>query len=516
MQRSRFFLSLAVLTAGLLYLGAWHRADHAHGVTPSAEGLMAPLDDAYIFGQYARQALRGEWLHYTPGAPISTGVSSASWLLALTALMGLGWPLTWAAWALGLACLAWSVLSLLRLSQRLFPRLPDWALPVLALAHASTVANFFQGMDTGLLVAALLATAEAALDPRARARFWGLGLLLAFTRPEGQVALPFLALARAWPISVPARWRALAFGLGLAALPSLGLWAISGSAVPDSVRPKSAATAALPLGEHLQKSGHFALQVTSQLMMGLVPPESAIGYVGDKASGNDPARHFPPLTFVLAALGLFLSWRFGDQRPWWTAMGLLWLATLFALSWGLPVGWHRHRYLTPLWPLLILGIAAVLQAAQDERVPQAKLVRSAVLTLWLGWGVLQWPWFLRATEQSATNYAAGNREAAFALAGRPSGIVAVEDAGLIAYYGGHPTCDLLGVTDHRLALLQAQGPAAVEAALRALPPAQRPVAALLHDDRPGSYAKLWNAKGLLVREQALGYMTLWVFKWGKS
>ena len=90
MQRSRVLLYLAVLAASLAYLSAWHAADHAPGVTPSAERLMAPLDDAYIFGQYARQALKGEWLHYTPGAPISTGVSSFSWLLGLTALMGLG------------------------------------------------------------------------------------------------------------------------------------------------------------------------------------------------------------------------------------------------------------------------------------------------------------------------------------------------------------------------------------------------------------------------------------------
>lgn len=513
MQRSHIFLSLAVLTAGLLYLGVWQRADHALGATPSAEGLMAPLDDAYIFGQYARQALHGEWLHYTPGAPLSTGVSSWSWLLALTALMALGWPLTWAAWALGLACLAWSVHSLFRLGQRLFPALPAWALPALFPVHASSVSLYFQGMDSGLLLAALFATLRAALDPAATRRFWALALLLVFTRPEGQIALPFIAVARAWPDQGAARARALVSGLVLALLPTLGLWALSGSPIPDSVRPKTAALSRLSLNEHAVTSATYAAKVCGNLLLGLAPAGTQVGVVGDADSGNDPSRHFPPLALLLALLGLAWAWRSGQQRPWWLAVLAAWLATLLLLSWELPVGWHRHRYLAPLWPLLLLGTAGLLQACQERSRSGARLLRSMALMLWIGWGALQWPWFLKATELSASNYAAGNRQAAFALRSLPQGIVAVEDAGLIAYYGGHPTLDLLGVTDHRFALRQAEGMAAVESALRALPPQERPVAALLHKGRPGSYEQRWSQSGFLKRSAEMGYLTLWVFDW---
>lgn len=508
MKRSRVLLYLAVLAAALAYLSAWHAADSAPGARPSAEGLMAPLDDAYIFGQYARQALHGQWLHYTPGAPISTGVSSATWLLALTALMGLGWPLTWAAWALGLACLGWSVHSLLRLGARLFPSLPDWLLPLLFLAHASSVSLFFQGMDSGLLLAALLAAAEAALDPEARAKFWCLGTILAFTRPEGQLAFPALALARAWHRQSRAKTAVLA--LSLAALPSFGLWAISGSMVPDSVRPKTAAMDRLSFSERSATAVRYAAQVTTELMMGIVPARASVGYVGNAQAGNDPAKHFPPLALLAAFLGIVFAWDKKEQRAWWLGMSAAWMGILLALSWDLPVGWHRHRYLGSLWPLMILGVAAALQALRGAGKPWDRAGRSALLTLWLGFGLLTWPWFLRATYQSAANYAVANREAAFALKELPGDqAVAVEDAGLIAYYGGRSTVDLLGVTDHRLALVQARGNEAVLLALDE----QRPMLALLHPVRSGSYSGLWTSNGLLTVQQPLGGMTLYRFNW---
>jgi hypothetical protein len=516
MRRSRFVLIFAVLVAGLAYLGAWHAADSGPGITPSTEGLMAPLDDAYIFGQYARQALHGQWLHYTPGAPLSTGVSSATWLLGLTALMGLGWPLTWAAWALGMACLAWSAHSLLRLSPRIFPQLPDWLLPLLFLAHASSVSLYFQGMDTGLLLAALFATAEAALDPEGSARFWALGAILVFTRPEGQIAFPAIAWARALP-GQRLPWRSACLALALAALPTAGLWVLSGSPVPDSVRPKTAALGRLDIDDATRVAGLYAAQVSGELLLGLVPPGTSIGVIGNAAAGNDPAKHFPPLALAIAAFGLWLACRDPQKRSWWLGLAAAWLATLALLSWTLPVGWHRHRYLAPLWPLMLLGFSAALNAWAGMRGPWPRAARSAALVLWLGFGAMTWPWFVRSCYQSGRLYAAANREAAFDLKALPlTGPVAIEDAGLIAYYGGHETVDLLGVTDHKIALAQRAGHAAVLQELLHLPPQRRPAQALLHPTRMGSYSEVWSRLGLLDRSQALATMRLYHFHWDEA
>jgi hypothetical protein len=517
MKRSRVLIYLAVLAAGLAYLGVWRAADQAPGLTPSGEGLMAPLDDAYIFGQYARQALHGQFLHYTPGAPISTGVSSFSWLLALTGLMGLGLPLTWAAWALGLACLAWSVHSLLRIGGRLFPALPDWVLPLLFLAHASSVSLYFQGMDTGLLLAALLATAEAATDLKAGTRFWTIGSLLAFTRPEGQIAFPLLALARAWPLGTKRRFETAAVSLGLALLPTLGLLWISGSTLPDSVRPKMAGIARLSIGQHAMVSGAYAAQVLGPLMNGRVGVEQSIGFVGNAASGNDPSKHFPPLALAIAALGVGLTLRRGQRRPWWLGLAAAWLVTLACLSWTLPVGWHRHRYLAPLWPLIVIGVGACLHQLRSTDAALARFGNGAVLALWLGFGALTWPWFLDASRQSGLRYAQANREAAFALrTAKETGPVAVEDAGLLAYYSGREIVDLLGVTDHLLAQVQVSGRPAVLEELLHLPPDRRPRWAGLHTQRGDSNREAWIKFGFLGEPRTLAAMQLYPIQWGPA
>ena len=105
MIRYRVWLLAAALLGGLVFLFAWRSAELAPGVLPAGDGLAVPLDDAAIYFQYARQALQGEWLRYSPGAELSTGVTSPLYFVLLTACMGLGLsgPLT--AWLLGLACL---------------------------------------------------------------------------------------------------------------------------------------------------------------------------------------------------------------------------------------------------------------------------------------------------------------------------------------------------------------------------------------------------------------------------
>jgi hypothetical protein len=255
----------------------------------------------------------------------------------------------------------------------------------------------------------------------------------------------------------------------------------------------------------------YALKVSRRILLGL-PGEGPVGNAGDAGAGNDPSRHFPPLALLSAALGVLALLR-GPQRQSAVALALLWLLTLGTLSLTLPVGWHRHRYLAPLWPLMLLGFVSTLQwLSLRSALTWARGLRAALLMLWLGFGALQWPWFLKMSFQGGASYAAANREAAFDL--KRSGFegrVAVEDAGLIAYYGGLPIVDLLGVTDHRLALLQDQGPDAVrgEVLRRLKEPGELIV--LLHPTRTGSYSQLWVSQSVLKPLRTLAEMEVYRF-----
>ena len=70
-------VALAFVLAASVGLLAWHLGSRGHP-------FVLPLDDAYIYLQYARTAASGHWGAYFPGAPASTGATSLAWLLGLT------------------------------------------------------------------------------------------------------------------------------------------------------------------------------------------------------------------------------------------------------------------------------------------------------------------------------------------------------------------------------------------------------------------------------------------------
>ena len=161
----------------------------APGVNPGAESLAVPLDDAAIYFQYAHQALHGEWLRYSPGAPLSTGVTSPLYLLLITAGMGLGLSGPWTAWALGLASLLLGLVCADRLGRRLCPDLPPWWLPLLVLSQGAWVGLHFNAMETGLFLGLSLALLDALSDDGAGAQ--GPAQVVALVALQGQALAGF-------------------------------------------------------------------------------------------------------------------------------------------------------------------------------------------------------------------------------------------------------------------------------------------------------------------------------------
>ena len=509
MIRYRAWLLAAALLGGLCYLGAWHMAAVAPSVNPGVGSLAVPLDDAAIYFQYARQALHGEWLRYSPGAPVSTGVTSPLYLLLITAGMGLGISGPWAAWALGLASLLLGLVCADRLGRRLCPDLPPWWLPFLVLSQGAWVGLHFNAMETGLFLGLSLALLDALTDEEAGARAWILLGLLAFTRPEGQVLGMLLGLAWLWQKQSlrSAAWLAL-----LMAAPSLLLLAVSWDVVPDSVRPKTwmLQGGKDPIGL-LAQSSDFAMGVIKGAWMGFWGGSDAVGVAGDAAARNPVGPLFPPLALAGALLGIF-QWLNGPRR--WLACGLLaaLAALLGLLASDLPVGWHNHRYLAAASPFLLLGMAGGLQALRSQ-AGLGRAAAAAAFTLWAGFGLASWPWHLERTFVGARDYAKSETNGALALRGLPPGPVAVADSGLLAYYSGHPITDLLGITDHALALAAPLGKGAVLEALLGRGE-RRPVCAALAPDRPDLDPKAWVTLGLLNLRGPIGDdLNLYTWDW---
>lgn len=490
MIRYRFGILLACSLSALLYLSAWHAADAAPGVQDAGEGLAVPLDDSAIYFQYARQALHGEWLRYSPGAELSTGVTSPLYFVLLTGLMGLGASGPVAAWLLGAAALLLGLVAMDGISRRLFPALPPWWAPLLLLGQGAWVAWSFNGMETGWLMSLSLCAVLTALSER-RALFLASIAALAFTRPEGQVLAGLLVLAWAIPRGDA---RTLALGALLCASPSVLLFALSGSLTPDSLRPKTTV-----LQSHLDAWGlmaqfsTYAVGLLKGAWMGFWSGQDTLGVAGDATALNPVAPLFPPLLLLGALFGYFGRGR-ERHRGLWLAIAAALAGIAGLLSWQLPVGWHEHRYLAATAPLLWLGALGGLDALRRE-AGLARRGAAALFSLWLAFGLASWPWHLQRVYSGALNYALANRNTALELRALPAGPVAVVDAGLIAYYSGHPIVDLPGITDHRLALAEPLGKGAVLESLLARDPLPRWAA--LHRQRPDFDVKAWTATGLL-------------------
>jgi hypothetical protein len=498
MIRYRTALFAAALAAALAFGGVWYAAGVAPGVHPTPDHLAVPLDDAAIYFQYARQALHGEWLRYNPGAPLSTGVTSALYFLLITLGMGLGLSGPLCAWLLGLAGLLLGLVSADKLSRRLFPDLPPWWAGLLFLSQGALVAAHFNAMETGLqlgLTWALMEALSAEPDPEsgdAKPWLWLVMAALAFTRPEGQVLVALLGGAWAWP-----KARRLAVVLLLALAPTLLLLAVSGSIVPDSVRPKAAAlSGSVGLLEHAAGASTYAQGVLKGAWMGFWGGADSVGLTGDAASQNPIGPQFPPLALLGALLGLFHLAQ-GRRRLFALSIGASMAALLTLLAWNLPVGWHDHRYLSCATPLLLLGMLAGAQALRQGGGRLGKAAAGALFTLWVAFGLATWPWHLKRCYDGAFNYAITNTNAALALRSLPPGPVAVVDSGLLAYYSGREIADLPGITDHALALAYPQGPGATLDTLLRRP--HPPLFAALHDQRNDFPLSPWLRSGLLLR-----------------
>lgn len=445
------FACFALITLGLLL---WAR----HEVLAAGGGRVGvPLDDSYIHFQFARSFASFQPFQYSPGQPPVPGATSLLWpgLLAPALWLGAsGSGLIALSWCLGFAGLFGQACEVL-LAARRFLSLPmAFAAGLLVLSLSANTWFAASGMEVlplgYLLLRSARRSAEYVDGARSRARAVELVLLGAaavLLRPEGALAALMIAVAFAWG---GGRYRLLALlALGLPLLVPLLSWLFTGSPAQTTTLAKW-----LPFNPYYRA---------------VLP--AAIG---------ERVRLF----FVTLLNGEAWAWPFVPEGYSWLGLAslpALWLAArrrqahahaalLCVLGLGvlIPTSYetflvNRLRYLWPFAGPWLLGLAALgellgqlLSRASTQLRPLALLVPATCL---VGFGALLPPAIGDVAQSAAAITAQQVSLGEWAKTALPPGAkVGVNDAGAIAFYSGHPTFDIVGLTTRDEARYWVAGP----------------------------------------------------------
>jgi hypothetical protein len=443
-----------------------------------------PLDDAYIHFQYARTIAEGYPYRFNPDQPPTSGATSLLYpfLLAVGYWIGfqgelLGW------WAFGLGALSWlgatgwlyDALSHLSRSRGIALIMSASFALTGSLAWA-----FMSGMETGLLVGALMLT----LSLTVRGRWRGAVLAAAVTaliRPEGLLlgGLTVAYVALASGEGQPHRLRYLLVRFPLYALPicagalqPLLNWALTGSFSATGLQAKSyfynvPPDLAAALGETLETFGwawlHLLWDTSRPFIRGESLPLTAHSFL------------LLPLAAVALVIGLRQSLR--DRKVALPLLLVGWMVSVIGTASVLETAfWHMGRYQQPavalLYPLATVAVIALITPAQRTGAPAQSAQRrrklAAVRTVVFSRGLtlvlihaLAGAWQFYGYYVSNVREVASSQRPMAAYVSRtlpPTAIIGVHDIGVMRYVGGRTTYDVVGLTTPGAATAWRSGP----------------------------------------------------------
>ena len=420
---------------------------------------VAPLDDAYITYQYARQIAHGHPYHYNAGDPPTTGMTSPLFGFFLAACYGAGLTgelLVGVAIGLGTAWLAltgaltYRLVTLLTGEDR---RHRLWAVvgAVLVIVTGSIAWGCFNGMETGLFTTLTLGALTAFLAGRTNLAAVWLGLA-GLARTEGLILaalLWLLTFAKGLAAGGPRPWKRLpvlsaAVLAGL--IPYLVNYALTGTPSAAGLRAKS----------WLNNVPFYPTDIARSI---------AGGYrdilVGRFLTGE--GWFAPPGLLLLSVVG-WAGLRGSDGRmkllvtvPWF-AVGTLSTATLITAT------WHMGRYQVPFVPvaigLAVCGLASLWQksGASWQRIGLGAVV--LYLLVASGYSSLR---HLEAYRLSVNTMVRQQLALADWMEENlpPNARVGVHDTGSLRYLSRRPTYDVIGLTTPKAATAWRHGSGSV-------------------------------------------------------
>lgn len=515
-RRDRRLLVLGALLVSALFLSL--------GLHYTGGEIVLPLDDAYIYAQYARGLAEGHAFRYTPGDDPSSGCTGLLYpfLLApfyLAGLRGAALPAFMA--LLGALFLAASAVLVFELAGGAEERRRPTALLAawLAVLSGPLAWGFLSGMEVGLFVTLWLGLGVLLVrEGRKGEDRWALlvASLLGLVRPEGLLwagllwlLLPFTPERRDRAGRTRLRWL-VPLGVGL--LPLLVNLILTGDPAPAAGRPKSLLY--LP-GHHLptmvQHAVGYLLAVLKSLLSGTGGPE-----VTGALNRLDLWAFVAPFTLILLVLGVGTALvraartrRVEGATLWsvWLVAATLWVAVSTGSS------AHHFRYLLVAWPALLLlsaegaSLLARGLAREAGSSPSEPTLFRALSGYLLVFGTLSVATFALLYGQESHGFARQYLDTARWIdRNLPAGSrVASLDAGILAYAGNRRFFDLFGLTTP--AMLPSTAYYAEDAGskfevMERLPEEERPTHFALHDRRYDFGGR--NPYAALVPLDALG------------
>ena len=513
--RGRIFLILAVISIALIQLARLLGAERAL----TGGELSFPLDDSFIYLQYARAIAEGHPFVYTPGNAPTTGATSLWYpllllpphLLRLPPALCVAWSI-----ALGVAAYVLSALLLARIGRRLGGPAGGGVALLLFLASPYLLWGYLSGMEIGLYATVLLAASMVYLRERPAAEFralrwWLLGL--AGSRPEGAIlCLVFGALM------ARDRWRAsrapggprfasasLLLPFAAAALPFLVNLALTGSIESTGSQAKSvlAEPYAETRAEYLANTPTIWLNIAECYLSHFL---------------LDARSHFIPALWYPSILGVLLFVSFGFLAPREDrGLALLALVAAGIAVNTVPVSWqvHYYRYQQGLFPLVLLLVGsgwgrlagwAWTRPPRWAGAPLAAAAAAAPLALWMSILVPANAEMIRVYARNCENILHQQvRVGRWIDASLPKdALVGLNDAGAIAYYGRRSTVDFVGLTTAGLARVYRSGLGCLFEEMRRLPPERQPTWCAIYPE----WFPYWRESGILGPERFRAHLEI--------
>lgn len=414
----------------------------------------AVLDDSYIHFQYARAIAEGHPLRYQAGEPVSTGATSALWpmLLAPFYLIGFhGDAIMWAAWLLSFGALGLLAHEAIEMTKPLAGNAAAAGAGAMVLLFSGHIWCAASGMEVvpfaWVMTRALRKAAEWSekkSDENTNRDFWELTILgwASFLfRPEGAiavvvVALVFTVFSRSPKMIMRARDAAIAFAIPVATLFFLRLATGHASTSTASVK--------LLWGNPYYAGAGFTDAVVANLKI----------FFGTLLEGQVWSAEFVPAgALPFAVAGLIATALLGVQhhKPLRAGLIILFALTMLAPCTYVTFLWNRLRYLWPFATGWLIGLACLARVTGDllSRFKASWRIATPLLA-----GIFAGAFGskINGTIDDVANSASGiDRQ--HVLLGKwakenipPGARIGVNDTGAIAYFGDHPTFDVVGLT----------------------------------------------------------------------